>query len=205
MLIYFLQGATLSVSAALMPGPFQAFLLSQSLTHGWRRTLPAAFAPLVTDGPIIALVLFVLTQTPQWFLDLLRVAGGIFILYLAKGALSGLKGSGPVIGAVADAGRRTFLSAILMNFLNPNPYIFWSVVSGPIVLSGWRRSPGFGIAFLVGFYGAFVCCLMALIILFGTAGSISDKVNRALIFVAAAALLAFGLYQVAVGSAALIP
>ena len=48
MLFYFLQGATLAISAAIMPGPYQAYLLSQALRHGWKRTLPAAFAPLAT-------------------------------------------------------------------------------------------------------------------------------------------------------------
>ena len=60
MILYLLQGVTLSIFAALMPGPFQTYLLSQALKNGWKRTLPAAMAPLVTDGPIIVLVLFVL-------------------------------------------------------------------------------------------------------------------------------------------------
>jgi threonine/homoserine/homoserine lactone efflux protein len=182
-----------------MPGPFQAFLISQALRNGWKRTLPAALAPLVTDGPIIALVLFVLTQTPQWFLDMLRIAGGLFILYLARGIFVSMKGAHPDLEPSENAARQSFFNAIVMNALNPNPYIFWSVIAGPIVLSGWRDSPSLGIGFLAGFYGTFVCSLSAFIIVFATAGGLDPRVNRILRGVSALALLVFGLYQIAVG------
>jgi len=52
MMIYVLQGAALALSATIMPGPFQAFLLSKALRNRWRRTLPAAFAPIATAGKI---------------------------------------------------------------------------------------------------------------------------------------------------------
>ena len=203
MILYLLQGATLSLPAAVMPGPFQAFLISQALKNGWKRTLPAALAPLVTDGPIIALVVFVLTQTPQWFLDVLRIAGGLFIIYLAKGAFVSLKSPGPTLEPSEHAARQTLFNAIVMNFLNPNPYIFWSVVAGPIMLSGWRESPGLGMSFIVGFYGTFVCLLAALIIIFATAGRLNPGVHKILTAITAVALAAFGVYQVTVGMIAL--
>ena len=68
-------------ASAVQPGPFLAYLISQSLTHGWRRTLPAAFAPLLSDGPIIIVVLFILTRLPPTMLIYLRLAGGVFLLY----------------------------------------------------------------------------------------------------------------------------
>ena len=187
-----------------MPGPFQAFLLSQSLKNGWKRTLPAALAPLVTDGPIIALVLFVLTQTPQYFLDILRILGGLFILYLAGKIFLTLKTPGPMLEPSENAARQSFFNAIVMNALNPNPYIFWGVVAGPIVLSGWRESTGLGISFLFGFYCTFVCSLAALIIVFATAGRVDPKINRVLSIITATALLAFGLYQGITGTMAVI-
>ena len=203
MILYFLQGATLSLPAAIMPGPFQAFLISQALKNGWKRTLPAVLAPLVTDGPIITLVLLILTQTPQWFLDILRIAGGLFIIYLTKGVLASLKTPGPTLDPSDHAARQTLLNAIVLNFLNPNPYIFWSVVAGPIMLSGWRESAKLGITFIVGFYGTFVCILVVLIIVFATAGRLDPRVNKVLTAITALALAAFGIYQITVGIIAL--
>lgn len=60
---YLLQGATLALPATLMPGPFQAFLISCSLRSGWKRTLPAAFAPLATDSRRLCHSLFCLENS----------------------------------------------------------------------------------------------------------------------------------------------
>lgn len=199
MLFYLLQGAALALSAVVMPGPFQVYLLSQALKQGWKRTLPAALAPLATDGPIVALVLFVLTQMPPWLIEALRIAGGLFILYLAKGIVANLRKAEPSLKTSTAAAHQTFIQAVIMNFLNPSIYIWWSVIGGPIVLSGWMQSPSLGIAFFTGFYGVFICSLATLIILFSSAGSLNQRVNRALSIVAAFALLAFGLYQIMAG------
>ena len=83
---FLLQGIGYGFSAAVQPGPFQTYLISQTLLNGWRRTLIAALAPLVSDGLIILTVLFVLTRVPATFRLALQLAGGIFILYLAWGA-----------------------------------------------------------------------------------------------------------------------
>ena len=204
MILYIFQGVVLAFSAAIMPGPFQAFLLSKALQQGWKRTLPAAFAPLFTDGPIIALALVVLTQIPSRYINVLHIAGGLFILYIARGIFLTLNSDTIMPEFSTGAGRKSFFQAVVMNLLNPNPYIFWSVVGGPIVLAGWRESSGLGIGFLVGFFGTFVASLAALIVLFATAGKISPKFNKILRGFAGAALLVFGVYQIWIGTTSVI-
>ena len=198
-ILFFLQGATLALTAAVMPGPFQAFLLSRSLSSGWKRTLPAALAPLVTDGPILALVLLILTHAPVWFLEALRIAGGIFILLLAKGVYRTLKTPVGATDSFDKAPAKNLLSAVAINALNPNPYIFWSVVGGPLVLSGWRETPWAGAGFLSGFFGTFVASLAILIVLFGTAGRLDPRLAKVLYIVSMVALTGFGLYQIGRG------
>ena len=53
-----------------------------------------------------------------------------------------------------------------MAWLSPGPYIFWSLVNGPLLLSAWEQSAISAIAFLGSFYGLFVGGNLALIILF---------------------------------------
>ncbi len=199
--LFFLQGAALALTAAVMPGPFQAFLLSRALSSGWRRTLPAALAPIVTDGPILALVLLVLTQTPIWFLETLRIVGGIFILYLAAGVYRALRSDPTHAASPSSPGRpvKSLVDAVAINALNPNPYLFWSVVGGPLVLSGWRLSPGVGTGFLLGFFGTFVASLSILIVLFSTAGRLDPRLTRTLYTAALFALSVFGVYQIVRG------
>ncbi len=198
MLLYLLQGLTLGLSAAATPGPFQAFLLSEALRNGWRRTVSASFAPLLSDGPIIALVVLLLTQTPPWFINGLKVGGGFFILYLAWGAWQAYrayaKSEMPV--AIPAAERKTVWQATVMNLLNPNPYIFWSAIGGPILIEAWRTAPLLAVTFLVGIYVMLIGGFMGLIFLFSAAGQLGPKVNRALIGFSASALALFGVYQV---------
>ena len=73
MWLYIVQGIGYGLAAAAQPGPFQTYLISQTLIKGGKRTLPAALAPLLSDGPIIALCLLVLSQLPPWLHRLLYI------------------------------------------------------------------------------------------------------------------------------------
>ena len=196
MWLYLIQGIGLGLAAAAQPGPYQAYLLSQTMQNGWRRTLPAALAPLISDGPIIVLVLLVLSRVPAWLQRGLYVAGGLFILYLARSAWQAwhsFDASGwPRVG---PSQRQSVWHAALMNALNPGPYIYWSLVTGPILLHGWQAAPAFGIAFLVGFYTIMVGALVGIILLFGLARPLGPQVNRAILGISVLALTLFGLLQ----------
>jgi len=72
MFTFLFFGITYALACVVQPGPFQAFILSQSLAHGWRKTIPLAVAPLISDLPIIILVLFILTKIPREVLQILQ-------------------------------------------------------------------------------------------------------------------------------------
>ncbi len=199
MWLYVLQGVGLGFSAAVLPGPCLAYLISQTLERGWRRALPAAFAPLISDGPIITLCLLVLSQVPGWFERFLHFAGGTFILYLAYGAYKAWRNFDLKLPSTDPGARGSAFEAALMNALSPGPYIYWSLVTGPILLRGWRETPVNGVGFLAGFYATIVLSLIAIILVFSLARELGPKVNRALLGVSALALSGFGLYQLWLG------
>ena len=87
----------------------------------------------------------------------------------------------------------------MINTLNPNPYIFWSLVTGPILVNGWRETPVYGVAFITGFYVTMILGFSALILVFGSARKLGARVNHALLGISAVALFCFGLYQVWMG------
>src|SRR5512136_1198512 len=87
MLQYLLLGGGFAFAAVVQPGPLQVFLLSRAAAEGWKRTLPAAFSPVLSDGPIAVVVLLVLGQLGAASQQVLRAAGGLFLLYLAWAAL----------------------------------------------------------------------------------------------------------------------
>jgi threonine/homoserine/homoserine lactone efflux protein len=196
---YLLQGILFGFAAAAQPGPLQTYIISESLAKGWKKSLPAAFAPLVSDGPIIALCLLVLSQVPTWFQKFLYIAGGSFVLYLAYDAYNAWKNFDTSIrGSETGKGQSVFKAAFV-NVLSPGPYIFWSLVTGPILVTGWREAPMFGITFMVGFYVTFILLLILLIFVFGTLSNLGEKIQRALIGLSAGALFCFGLYQLWLG------
>jgi threonine/homoserine/homoserine lactone efflux protein len=203
MYFYFISGIILGFSAAIMPGPLITYLFSASLTQGFRRTLPAAFAPLMTDGPVALLVLLVLTQLPFWVIRVLRFSGGLFILYLAFVAWKTWKTYNTISYPPTKSGQNSLFKAAIINLLNPGPYLGWSLVLGPLFLKGWNETAINGITLLVSFYGIMILTFIGSIILFSTVRNIGPKITRTLIAVSAIALAFFGFYQIFAGFAAL--
>jgi threonine/homoserine/homoserine lactone efflux protein len=205
MLTHALIGATYAFAAAVQPGPFQAYLIASTMTRGWRRTAPAVLAPLLSDIPIIAIVLFVLTRVPPAFASLLRLAGGVFLLSLACGAFRTWRDyDAPVRAVGATPVRQTVLNAVMVNLLNPNPYISWSLVLGPVLLEAWRTGTAHALAFLVSFYTTMIATTAAVLVPFAGARSLGPRVGRVLVGLSALALAGFGMYQTWAGARALL-
>ncbi len=151
---YLLSGLSLGIASGLSPGPLLALLVSQTLRHGLRDGLRVAFAPMISDAPIVLLCLFVfsrisgLGQALAW----MSVVGGAFVGYLGYESLR---------ACTADLNERqpaprSFTKAVLINLLNPNVYLFWAMVGTPMLLKGWARSGGAAFAFTGGFYACLV-------------------------------------------------
>ena len=199
MWLYIAQGIGYGFAAAAQPGPLQTYLISQALMKGWKKSLPSALAPLISDGPIIALCVFVLSQVPAWLQRFLYIAGGLFVLYLAYGAYQSWKNFDARLPSPDSGTQQTVLKAALTNALAPGAYFFWALVSGPILIRGWRETPLYGVSFLLGFYITMILSLCAIIVVFGLARQLGPKLNRALLGISAIALFCFGLYQLKLG------
>jgi len=195
MLTFLLQGLTLGFAAGAQPGPFQTYLISQTLSQGWRRTWIAAFAPLLSDGPIVALVLVVLSQVPDWFQSVLQIFGGLFVLYLAFGAFKTWKTFNPDSETAPQHGPQSLLRAAMMNALSPGPYLFWSLVIGPLIVSTWRENPPDAVSIVLGFYVAMIGLNIGVVLLFGQAARFGNKVRKAMLGLSVLMLAGFGLYQ----------
>src|SRR5512138_3252313 len=139
-----LLAISLAFAAAIQPGPLQAYLLSSVAQRGWKRTLPGALSPVLSDAPIILTALFLLTRLPEAAARILQAAGGLLLLYFAWRSYQDWRRGPTAEAADTGAGSRTLLEAIGVNLLNPNPWLGWSLVMGPALLSAWRSSPANG-------------------------------------------------------------
>jgi len=192
---YFLLGITYAFAASVQPGPFQTYLISQTISNGWKNSLPAAFAPLLSDGPIILIVLLVLSHIPASLSLGLQAAGGIFLLYLAIGAYRNWLHFNTDNPIHKQSVRLTTIKAALVNLLNPNPWLAWSLVMGPLLIKGWREEPINGISLLAGFYSTMIIVTIIIMLLFSIARNLGNQVSRALIGISAIAMACFGLYE----------
>lgn len=192
------KACTLGLSAAASPGPFQAFLLAESVQKGFKRSISLAFAPLLSDGPIIILVSLVLSRAPDAFLTLLQIAGGLFILYLAYGAFMSLR-KPVLVEQEQPAAYPGVLKATLTNFLNPNPWIFWTVLGAPLLLQAWQQHSSLAIGFLLGFYLTMITVLIVLIFVFSRSAKLGPKFSKGLLAFSVVALTGFGVFQIITG------
>lgn len=194
MINYLIFGISYAFACVVQPGPFQAFLFSQSITNGWRKTVPLVFAPLMSDLPVIVLVLLVLTHIPHEALVILQCIGGIFLLYLAYNAYKTWSAFDKHdLPAVSN--QKNLFKAVLVNLLNPNPYLGWSLVMGPMLIKGWSDSPANGIILLIGFYSAMIIYSIVMIALFAAAGNLGPRINRISLGISVIAFAIFGFYQ----------
>jgi threonine/homoserine/homoserine lactone efflux protein len=193
-----LFGGGFAFAACVQPGPLQAFLLTSVARSGWKRTLPAAFAPLVSDGPIAVLAMLVLRRLSPELARALQVAGGVLLLALAAAAIRQWRRGGADGGPAGASGPQTLAQAVAVNVLNPAPYLGWTLVLGPATVRAWSQTPSHAVALVVAFYVTLVVTLALTILLFGTTTILGPRGLRALLLVSALTLAALGVYQLAV-------
>ena len=87
------------------------------------------------------------------------------------------------------------MEAALVNILNPNPYLGWTLVLGPAVVAAWHEAPSSGVAVVAAFYATMVTMLAVLIIGFGSVRFFGPKLQRNLVLASALVLAGLGIYQ----------
>jgi len=178
MLYYLFSGITLGLSAGLSPGPLLALVLSETIHHGKKAGVFVAIAPVLTDVPIIllSLLLIDLLSSSELVFGFLSVFGGLYLIWLARENFMIREFS------VTTSGEgRSLQKGILVNFLNPSPYIFWISIGAPTVLKGWNEDSLKPILFLAGFYVCLVGSKILIAILVGIYRTkIRDKTYRAI-------------------------
>ena len=188
---FFLLGLSLGLSAGLAPGPLLALVIQRTLRYGVGSGLRIALAPLLTDLPIVAVAILIIARLPQIWLRGLMVAGGFFVLWLAWEAWQ--QTDVPAIDkTTAPSARQDFWRGMMVNFLNPHPYLFWATVGAPLVIQSWRVSPWSTVSFVLSFYLLLVGSKVVLALLLGRVRHLPARPYRLMMQGSALLLLAVG-------------
>lgn len=162
-------GCILGLSAGFAPGPLLTLVISEALQHDIKAGIKVALAPIVTDLPIIMLTTFILVKLSGFhkILGIISCLGGCFVLYLGwknmvtKGVELKLEGIRP----------NSLTKGIIVNMLNPHPYLFWFGVGGPTVTKAMNQGLAEPLVFIGSFYVLLVGSKILIAVLVGKSRS----------------------------------
>ena len=147
---FIITGALFGLSAGISPGPLLTLVVTETITHNKTEGIKVAIAPLITDLPIIILAFLIFSRFSQFtiLMSLISFLGGVFLVYLGYECLK-TKGSG------IDIQKRkpeSLIKGIIVNILNPHPYLFWVTVGTPVALKAYQISLASVILYFLSFY-----------------------------------------------------
>jgi threonine/homoserine/homoserine lactone efflux protein len=150
MLTTLTAGVLLGLSAGLTPGPMLTLVISQTLRHNVGEGMKVALSPLFSDLPIIVLSLWALSRLADFhrIMGILSFLGGLYVVYLAWECFQTEE-----LGATTvEASPRSLRKGVVLNLLNPAPYLFWATVGGPLIVQRQEARLAAAALFLLTFY-----------------------------------------------------
>ncbi|MHB8109187.1 MAG: LysE family translocator [Syntrophorhabdaceae bacterium] len=154
MIGYIAAAVILGLSAGFSPGPLLALVIAQTLRYGIKEGIKVSLAPLITDVPIIAIAIFLVSRFSSMHsvLGSISLAGGLFVIYLAWETFTARQ---PLV-AVSGRQVHSLGKGIAVNALSPHPYLFWITVGAPTVVRAYDHNPATSIAFIISFAACLV-------------------------------------------------
>jgi threonine/homoserine/homoserine lactone efflux protein len=165
-------GIILGLSAAFVPGPLLALVISETLQHDIKSGVKVALAPIITDLPIIILTVFILAKLTNFhdILGIISLCGGFFLLFMGY---ESIRSKGVELNIQTNQ-PKSLTKGILANALNPHPYVFWFSVGAPTMTKAMKVNMIAPFAFICSFYTLLVGSKILLAILVRKSKSFLD-------------------------------
>ena len=145
-----IAGSLLGIYAGLSPGPMLLLVVSQTIKHDFKEGLKVAFAPLISDIPIIIISLIIISFLEGYksILGIIFIFGGLYLVYLAY---ESFKFKPLDVDKELDK-PKSLRKGVTLNLLNPSPYIFWITIGSPIIIPAYTINPIAPLEFIISFY-----------------------------------------------------
>ena len=183
-------GVALGIIEGIKPGPLLTMVIRESLSKGLKAGMWTAAAPIFTDGPLIIVSLFfagwVATEP-----SVLLTISALGALFLTKMGLECFTLELPDPSMEADSSG-SFKRGILTNLLNPNVYVFWFLIGGPLMASAAEQEPVAPVIYAIAFLLTIILVKAALAWIFVGGGTwLSPRKYRFAMVICGLAMLAF--------------
>jgi len=147
---FLISGIIIGFAAAASPGPLLALIFSETLKYGKIEGIKIAVSILITELPIALIVLFILSNSLKYgfIMGIISLFGACYLIYLGVKNLRVKKSVFEVECAEGNGLKR----GVIVNLLNPNPYLFWLSIGGPIIFKSLDLHASATVLFMLGFY-----------------------------------------------------
>jgi threonine/homoserine/homoserine lactone efflux protein len=127
-------------------------VIRETLSGDLRSGLWTASAPIFTDGPliIVSFLFASLIADNPGILVFISILGAAFMF---KMGVECFKIEPPSVAIILEpiSSRKAFGRGVLTNLLNPNVYVFWFLIGGPIMAASVEAEPLAPIAYAASF------------------------------------------------------
>jgi threonine/homoserine/homoserine lactone efflux protein len=146
-------GAVFGLAGGLTPGPLTTLVISQTLRYDRGEGFRVAVTPLLTDAPIVAATILLLSRIEAGpVLGTIALLGAGFLAYLAIESFR----VGPLTASADAVPPRSLWKGFWANLLNPHPYVFWMTLGAPTVVKAAQVHALAPVLFVVTHYTCLV-------------------------------------------------
>ena len=184
-------GIALGIIEGIKPGPLLTMVIRESLSKGLKAGMWTAAAPIFTDGPLIiaSLLLAGWMATQPSVLFSISLLGALFLTKMGLECFS-LEAPNPE-NTETDA-TESFKRGVMTNLLNPNVYMFWFLIGGPLMASAAEQEPLAPILYAVCFLITIILVKASIAWLFVGGGTwLSPRKYRIAMAICGLAMLGF--------------
>lgn len=184
-------GAILGVVEGVKPGPLLTMVIRETLSGGLRAGVRTAAAPIFTDGPLVIVSLLAAgwISTQPTILIAISILGAGYLLKMGLECFTIEPPPSDLAGIdVSDSFKR----GILTNLLNPNVYIFWFLIGGPLMASVADEEPLAPVAYALTFLVSIIMVKSLIALAFDrTRGNLSHSTYKAVLSLCGIAMIVF--------------
>ena len=191
-------GIALGLFEGIRPGPLLTMVIRETLTGGWYAGARAASAPIFTDGPLIIVSIFLsgwIAEQPS-ILFVISLLGAGFLVWFG---IDCFRIEAPDPDTAQEAVTGSFRRGVITNLLNPNVYVFWFLIGGPLMASAADEEPLAPVAYALSFLVTIIIVKMAIALIFDrTRGSMSPRAYKIALGICGLGMIGFSagfLYQ----------